>query len=778
MRKAILLIGVLIIASAPVFAAADMKPAIPDIRIQMLAPELPDEELLTVPWVAEDDDSWAEGEPLCIPSADEYQEFNVKEGEEPITDHVPQAFIWMGVTNKNIKFKVIVDDDIQHNPMENQRIWQCDSIQIGIDAQGNGTGVLPEETILVQPDDIGTAFALTKDGPKGWAHYCYDRDKRGDLPSEMMAITRDDEHQLTTYVITIPWEKLATSPGISPLMGVVIKVNDTDHDSVDETDVQKYTRDKYKHRRRELFFGNGNREHFRPGLFQLVKIGNPPAEYFSSLAAQTKLWRDSDEGGIVFAYATDQQVTALADFNGIIKDLPLPATKLTDGLQRVSLKVFPNTFLAEKTSFKGQLVNAAGQELISQEGMLYSASAPINKLHNLLMSLTRTSPHPVFTRHLRSIDTLVQAEWLRVSHLFDSQPDEADYILEQVDLIMDALENGDAADWEAYRGRRRQMLFTFRSRLDATIQFYKVLLPQDWDETKTYPLIVQLHGRGDPRPITSSMEQYRVPTSPGIESFIEEDRQTYTIHPFGRGNHGYIGFSEYDVFEAMRDMQATFKTDEERTFLSGGSMGGMGTWAVGSRNPDYWAAIELRAAAPRSAPVGIGLGGNLTGVPVHIWHGEKDYTVPIKGGFQIAEELRRNHQDYVFETNPEGGHDAPREDRAEIYKWLLQPSHVRQRPQNFSYVVDSHNHYGRLGIKMKRVPEISALPRFDCEIKDNEVHIYSQGTPEIELDFSEDGLALEGEVVIFWNGEEVYKGPARKLKLLQEKTAKVTTEYL
>ena len=64
------------------------------------------------------------------------------------------------------------------------------------------------------------------------------------------------------------------------------------------------------------------------------------------------------------------------------------------------------------------------------------------------------------------------------------------------------------------------------------------------------------------------------------------------LTPYGRGEvAGYNGLAEQDVLRAMDDVKRAYNVDEDRVYLTGLSMGGGGTWHLGLRYPDLFAAI-------------------------------------------------------------------------------------------------------------------------------------------------------------------------------------------
>ncbi len=63
------------------------------------------------------------------------------------------------------------------------------------------------------------------------------------------------------------------------------------------------------------------------------------------------------------------------------------------------------------------------------------------------------------------------------------------------------------------------------------------------------------------------------------------------LEPHGRGNTNYLGLGDADVLRAIAEARAHLNVDADRIYLCGDSMGGWGTWNVGTRHPDLFAAL-------------------------------------------------------------------------------------------------------------------------------------------------------------------------------------------
>ena len=55
--------------------------------------------------------------------------------------------------------------------------------------------------------------------------------------------------------------------------------------------------------------------------------------------------------------------------------------------------------------------------------------------------------------------------------------------------------------------------------------------------------------------------------------------------------------SEQDVMQVLARMRQQYKVDESRIYLMGHSMGAIGTWFLGAKYPDIWAALGAIAGA-------------------------------------------------------------------------------------------------------------------------------------------------------------------------------------
>jgi poly(3-hydroxybutyrate) depolymerase len=95
--------------------------------------------------------------------------------------------------------------------------------------------------------------------------------------------------------------------------------------------------------------------------------------------------------------------------------------------------------------------------------------------------------------------------------------------------------------------------------------------------------------------------------------------------------------SEKDVMNVLALIRKEFNIDDKRIYLIGHSMGGAGTWHLGTKYPDTWAGLAPIAPAAFGQPTGL---DKLKHVPVIVVHGDKDTAVPVEGTRRWVDKMK------------------------------------------------------------------------------------------------------------------------------------------
>ncbi len=208
------------------------------------------------------------------------------------------------------------------------------------------------------------------------------------------------------------------------------------------------------------------------------------------------------------------------------------------------------------------------------------------------------------------------------------------------------------ADPQAFLQQRGSIEWAYRSRVDGSGQPFTLRIPQDYTPEREWPLIVQLHGAGGTH---------------GERWGDLHRKPTFELQVNGRGRTGgYLGLSEVDVLEALDYVRRHWRIAPGQIHLTGGSMGGYGTFGLGSRYPDRWASAVPWAGSAEHLPT-----ENMIHLPVYALHSDDDRVVPISGARAGVQWLNRAGGTAILAETTGLGHQFGRwaEGRTNMQRW-------------------------------------------------------------------------------------------------------------
>jgi len=126
---------------------------------------------------------------------------------------------------------------------------------------------------------------------------------------------------------------------------------------------------------------------------------------------------------------------------------------------------------------------------------------------------------------------------------------------------------------------------TFISGIDGSVQYYSIA-PSSQKDIKNPALFFSVHGAS-----VEAVNQAR--------AYKKKD-WGHLVAPTNRRPFGFAweDWGRLDALEVFDHAQNLLNTDPQRTYLTGHSMGGHGTWYLGATYPDKWAAIAPCAGYP------------------------------------------------------------------------------------------------------------------------------------------------------------------------------------
>lgn len=198
-------------------------------------------------------------------------------------------------------------------------------------------------------------------------------------------------------------------------------------------------------------------------------------------------------------------------------------------------------------------------------------------------------------------------------------------------------------------------------------------LPAEYgaDPEKRWPLVLFLHGAGERG---NDLKKVAVHGPPKL---VQQGKAFPFILVSPQCPENQVWDTE--VLMALVDtVQGELKVDPRRTYVTGLSMGGYGTWALASRYPDRFAAVapvcgggeRIRTLLPSQRVA-------LKTLGVWAFHGGKDNVVALSESERMVDAFKRaGVTDVQLTVYPEAGHDSWTEayNTAGLYDWLLKHS--------------------------------------------------------------------------------------------------------
>jgi predicted esterase len=189
---------------------------------------------------------------------------------------------------------------------------------------------------------------------------------------------------------------------------------------------------------------------------------------------------------------------------------------------------------------------------------------------------------------------------------------------------------------------------------------YRVYVPTGYQRTRPMPLVVALHGLGGTE--DSFFDSYA-----RVTPTLAEQHGFLLVAPLGYRVDGFYGsplmgggdaaakrrteLSEKDVLEVLARMKAHYAVDDSRIYLIGHSMGAIGTWALGAKYPDLWAALVpfSGVGSPLAA-------AKMKAIPQYVVHGDADPTVNVSGSRTMVAALKAAGATVTYVEVPGGNH--------------------------------------------------------------------------------------------------------------------------
>ena len=194
---------------------------------------------------------------------------------------------------------------------------------------------------------------------------------------------------------------------------------------------------------------------------------------------------------------------------------------------------------------------------------------------------------------------------------------------------------------------------------------YLMYLPDDYDGETAMPMMLFLHGRGEsfgPLSLVAKWGPPRIAARGDKLKFILISPQCPKADRWENDTQQKV------LLELLEHVQAKYKVDTDRVYLTGLSLGGYGSWRLAGDHPKRFAAVApiCGAGDPSKA-------ANLASLPIWVFHGDRDTAVPFQKSVEMVEAIKKAGGSKVRFTSLETmGHNSWSAAYAtpELYSWF------------------------------------------------------------------------------------------------------------
>jgi len=254
-------------------------------------------------------------------------------------------------------------------------------------------------------------------------------------------------------------------------------------------------------------------------------------------------------------------------------------------------------------------------------------------------------------------------------------------------LLMSILSTALLLAWPA-RVRQNDEMFQIRSvKVGASEYRYRVFVPRGWSKKKKWPVMLFLHGAGERG--DDNTAQTRVGIGPAILR-QQESFPFIVVLPQCPANRWWTDPEMQTLaLKALEEAATEFRGDVKRTYLTGLSMGGYGSWVMAASNRKKFAAIGVvcggvrpppglklpesaRAAESEPDPYGA-VAAKIGRTPVWVFHGGADPAVPVTESRRMVEALKAKGGHVRYNEYEGVGHNSWDKAYAEpeLFTWFL-----------------------------------------------------------------------------------------------------------
>lgn len=214
---------------------------------------------------------------------------------------------------------------------------------------------------------------------------------------------------------------------------------------------------------------------------------------------------------------------------------------------------------------------------------------------------------------------------------------------------------------------------------------YRMYVPNNYDPSFSYPLVLYLHGLGESG--TDNCKQVDSRSTITYQLLNYGNMTRYPCIIIAPQSESGVWFSPYDTGIAP-DLQMAinlvnetcnkYNVDKNRLYITGYSYGGFGTWNAIIRFPTmFTAAVPICGVGdPSKASL-------IKNVPIWAFHSSDDTVVSVNGSREMVDALKAINGNIKYTEYQNSGHDCwtMTYSNPDLYSWLFRQDKAGELPQ-------------------------------------------------------------------------------------------------
>ncbi len=165
---------------------------------------------------------------------------------------------------------------------------------------------------------------------------------------------------------------------------------------------------------------------------------------------------------------------------------------------------------------------------------------------------------------------------------------------------------------------------------------YRIYVPENYDETKSYPLVLSLHGSGERG--SDNFKHLNYANTLPLKLVEEENLKKYpciiVVPQCADGDWWVWNYYQESTFsmdmtvDLIHSLVKEYNIDQNRMYVTGYSMGGTGTWDLLVKHPEMWAAAVPICGV--TDPYVWNHADNFKDIPIQLYHASGDQVVDVE----------------------------------------------------------------------------------------------------------------------------------------------------